>query len=69
MLEKFSIKYTLENYDLNIEYYPNSSKVYKDLADFYLLQEDTIAAKEYYTKILELDDNSVVYKILRKLEN
>ncbi|MCL5128154.1 alpha/beta hydrolase-fold protein [Algibacter sp. L4_22] len=51
-------KQALENYNLNIEYYPNSSKVYKDLADFYLLQEDTIAAKEYYAKTLELDDNS-----------
>lgn len=57
----------LENYSLNIEYYPNSPKVYKDLADFYLLQEDTIAAKKYYIKTLELDDDSVVKKTLKKI--
>jgi hypothetical protein len=58
----------IETYQLNIEYYPNSPSVYKDLADFYLLQKDTISAKKYYIKALELNDNSEVRETLKKLE-
>ncbi|WP_373518800.1 alpha/beta hydrolase-fold protein [Pricia sp.] len=57
----------LENYELNQEYYPNSPKVYKNLADFYLSQKDTISAKKYYIKTLELDDNSEIQETLKKL--
>ncbi|EGV42043.1 alpha/beta hydrolase [Bizionia argentinensis JUB59] len=60
-------KQALENYKLNQEYYPNSPSVYKDLADYYLLQNDTILAKKYYTKTLELEDNSGVEETLKKL--
>lgn len=60
-------KQALETYELNIEYYPNSPSVYKDLADFYLSQKDTISAKKYYIKTLELDDNSEVQKTLKRL--
>jgi len=59
----------IETYKLNIDYYPNSSSAYKDLADFYLLQKDTISAKKYYIKTLELNDNLEVKETLKKLEN
>lgn len=45
----------IETYKLNIDYSPTA---YKDLADFYLSQKDTISAKKYYGKVLELDDSS-----------
>lgn len=48
-------KQAFENYQLNIAYYPNSPSVYKDLADYYLSQNDTIFANKYYSKSLELD--------------
>ncbi|WP_100614745.1 alpha/beta hydrolase-fold protein [Confluentibacter citreus] len=52
----------IETFKLNIEYYPNSSSAYKDLADFYLTQKDTMSAKKYYIKTLELDGDSEVQK-------
>ena len=58
----------MELFKLNIEYYPNSPSVYKVLADFYLSQKDTVSAKKHYTKTLELDGNSEVQEILKKLE-
>lgn len=57
----------IETFKLNIEYYPNNPSTYKDLADFYLSQKDTLSAKKYYIKTLELDDNSVVQETLKKL--
>ncbi len=57
----------IETFKLNIEYYPNSSSAYKDLADFYLSQKDTILAKKYYIKTIGLDENSEVRAILKKL--
>ncbi|MGY8916457.1 MAG: tetratricopeptide repeat protein, partial [Flavobacteriales bacterium] len=57
----------IETFKLNIKYYPNSASVHKDLADFYLSQKDTISAKKYYIKTLELDDDSEVQEILKKL--
>ncbi|AUC77443.1 alpha/beta hydrolase-fold protein [Olleya sp. Bg11-27] len=61
-------KQALENYELNQKYSPKSPRVYKDLADYYLLQKDTISAKKYYIKTLELDDNTEVQETLKKLE-
>jgi predicted alpha/beta superfamily hydrolase len=60
-------KQAIETYELNIEYYPNSPKAHEDLADFYLSQNDTISAKKYYIKTLELDDNFEVKAKLKKL--
>ncbi|MBU2930023.1 alpha/beta hydrolase-fold protein [Winogradskyella psychrotolerans] len=62
-------KQALENYELNIGYYPNRPGVFKDLADFYLLQNDTVLAKKYYTKTLELENNPNIQSILTALEN
>lgn len=60
-------KQAIETYELNIEYYPKNPKAYEDLADFYLSQNDTISAKKYYTKTLDLEDNSEVQAKLYKL--
>ena len=60
-------KQAIETYELNIEYYPNSLKVYEDLADFYLSQNDTISAKKYYNKALDLEDNTEIQTKLIKL--
>jgi predicted alpha/beta superfamily hydrolase len=60
-------KQAIETYELNIEYYPNSPKAYEDLADYYLTQNDTISAKKYYIKTLELDDNLEIKEKLNKL--
>ncbi|SDB50312.1 hypothetical protein SAMN03097699_1753 [Flavobacteriaceae bacterium MAR_2010_188] len=57
----------IETYKLNIEYYPTSPSVYKDLADFYLSQKDTTSAKQYYKKTLEIEDNTEVRRTLKKL--
>ncbi len=57
----------IDAYKLNIDYYPESPTTYKDLADFYLSQKDTISAKKYYGKALELDDNLEVKEVLEKL--
>ncbi len=56
-----------EVFELNIEYYPKSFRVYKDLGDFYLSQKDTISARKYYIKTLELNNNSEVQEALKKL--
>lgn len=58
----------IETYKLAIEYYPNSANTHKNLADFYLSQHDTIPAINYYTKALELDDDSKVHEKLRNLK-
>lgn len=60
-------KQAIETYELNIEYYPNSPKAHEDLADFYLSQNDTISAKNYYIKTLKLEDDSEVQEKLKKL--
>lgn len=60
-------KQALENYKLNIQYYPNSAKAHEDLADFYLSQNDTILAKKYYNKTLDLENNSEVQAKLGNL--
>ncbi|WP_157814161.1 alpha/beta hydrolase-fold protein [Olleya sp. Bg11-27] len=56
-----------EVFELNIDYYPNDASTYKDLADFYLSQKDSISANKYYIKSLELDDNSQIREIVNKL--
>lgn len=58
----------IETYKLNIEYYPKNPSVYMDLADFYLSQQDTVSAKKYYTKTLELEENFEAKEKLKILE-
>lgn len=45
-----------ELYKLNVDYYPNDISVYKDLSDFYLIQNDTINSIKYNQKVLKLKD-------------
>lgn len=56
-----------EVFELNINYYPNDASTHKDLADFYLSQDDTISARKYYLKTLEIEGNFEVREKLRKL--
>ncbi|UZO82385.1 alpha/beta hydrolase-fold protein [Aquimarina sp. ERC-38] len=48
----------IETYKLNINYYPKTSKVYEDLADFYLLLKDTANAALYNHKALNIKNNT-----------
>lgn len=58
-----------ETFNLNIEYNPKSPNVYKDIAEFYLTQSDTVSARKYYKKSLELNDNLKIKVIVEILEN
>lgn len=58
----------LENYELNIKYYPNNPKVYEDLADFYASQKDTTNAILNYKKALQLDDTAIIKEKLELLQ-
>ncbi len=44
-------------FELNIEWYPESSKVYDSYADYYLAQNDTASAIKNYQKSLQIQDN------------
>lgn len=44
-------------FKLNIQNYPNSSNVYDSMGDYYLAQQDSIKALEFFTKSLEVGDN------------
>jgi predicted alpha/beta superfamily hydrolase len=45
-------------FELNIEWYPESSNVYDSYADYYLAKKDTANAITYYQKSLQIKDNS-----------
>ncbi|MCZ2249124.1 MAG: alpha/beta hydrolase [Bacteroidia bacterium] len=44
-------------FELNIEWYPESSNVYESYADYYLAQNDTANAIKNYQKSLQIQDN------------
>lgn len=44
-------------FELNIEWYPESSNVYDSYADYYLAQNDTANAIKNYQKSLQIQDN------------
>jgi len=45
-------------FELNIEWYPESSNVYDSYADYYLAQKDTANAITNYQKALQIKDNA-----------
>jgi predicted alpha/beta superfamily hydrolase len=45
-------------FELNIEWYPESSNVYDSYADYYLAQKDTANAVTNYQKALQIKDNT-----------
>ncbi len=49
-------------FKLNIQNYPNSSNVYDSMGDCYLEQQDSIKALEFFTKALEVGDNTFSQK-------
>ncbi len=49
-------------FNLNIQNYPNSSKVYDSMGDCYLAQQDSIKALEFFTKALKVGKNEYSQK-------
>ncbi|GGX33762.1 alpha/beta hydrolase-fold protein [Aquimarina muelleri] len=58
----------IETYKLSIKYYPKTPSVYKDLADFYLAQKDTVNAILNYKKALKFKDDTSINNVLNKIE-
>lgn len=64
-LRKIQNKKAKALFELNIEWYPESSNVYDAYADYFLTQKDTINAITNYQKALQINDNA---ETKRKLE-
>lgn len=56
-------------FELNIEWYPESSNVYDSYADYYLAQKDTVNAVTNYQKALQIKDNTETRSKLNALTN
>ena len=56
-------------HQMNLDYYPNESRSYVALGDFYLSQKEEFAAIEYYKKAIEMDGNKEALLQLKKLKN
>lgn len=54
-------------FELNIEWYPNSSNVYGSYADYYLAKNDTVNAIINYKKSLQIEANNITQKKLDAL--
>ena len=69
MLEQNFTDKALAFYQMNLDFYPNESRSYVALGDFYLSQKETFVAKEYYRKAIEIDGNKDALTQLKKLKN
>ncbi len=56
-------------FELNTEWYPESSNVYDSYADYYLAQKDTANAVTNYQKALQIKDNTETRSKLNALTN
>lgn len=56
-------------FELNIEWYPESSNVYDSYADYYLAQKDTVNAVANYQKALQIKDDAETRSKLNALIN
>lgn len=56
-------------FELNIQWYPESSNVYDSFADYYLTQKDTANAVTNYQKALQIKDNTETRSKLNGLTN
>ncbi|MBK7870576.1 MAG: alpha/beta hydrolase [Saprospiraceae bacterium] len=56
-------------FELNIEWYPESSNVYDSYADYYLSQKDTINAISNYKKALQIQSDATTLQKLNALAN
>ncbi len=54
-------------FELNIEWYPESSKVYDAYADYHLSQKDTISAITNYKKALQINNDASILQKLNAL--
>ncbi|MFM9911776.1 MAG: alpha/beta hydrolase [Chitinophagaceae bacterium] len=58
-----------ELFELNREWYPESSKVYDSYADYYLAKKDTINTIENYKKALLIKNDTIILKKLEAVTN
>lgn len=56
-------------FELNIDWYPNSSNVYSSFADYYLVKNDTINAITNYKKSLNIKESIEIRRKLDALTN
>lgn len=54
--------------EMNLDFYPDYSKSYEALGDFYVMQDDKNKAINYYKKAIELDGNEEAKTKLAKLD-
>ena len=60
-------KKALAYLEMNVKFYPNDSKSYVALGDYYLLQKNRKKALFFFTKAIEMDGNSDAQKKLNEL--
>jgi len=56
-------------FELNVDWYPNSSNVYDSYADYCVAQKDTASAITFYQKSLKIKENAETQKKLFALTN
>lgn len=59
----------LAYYNMNLHYYPDESRTYLALGDYYVSQKDNTVAIEYYKKAIEIDGNKTAKKRLAQLKD
>jgi predicted alpha/beta superfamily hydrolase len=59
---------SLALFRLNLTNYPNSSKVYESMGDFYSTRNDYPKALDFYAKALAIRDNSEIKKKIEKIK-
>ena len=70
MLEGHNLpKKSLAYLEMNVHYYPNESKTYVALGNYYVSQKEKQVAIEYYKKATEIDGNQEALAQLKKLNN
>ncbi|WP_400079270.1 alpha/beta hydrolase-fold protein [Winogradskyella sp. R77965] len=70
MLEGHNLpKKALAYLEMNVHYYPNESKTYVALGNYYVSQKEEPVAIEYYKKAIEIDSNQEASEQLKKLKN
>lgn len=62
-------KKALAYLELNVHYYPNESRTYVAMGNYYVSQKDKPLAIKYYQKAVEIDGNEEALEQLKKLKN
>jgi Tfp pilus assembly protein PilF len=56
------------NFELSLEYYPDSPNAYDSMADYYVRNDDKDKAIKYVTKALNISGNDYYKKIIIELK-